>query len=236
MPKTPSRKLFDLSKWHYDLVKLDFLYAVAILPRPNKTRGQVMYEAMEFLRKLVGDKLILGCGVPLGSSFGLVDYCRIGADIHLSWEHRLLAFIQLRERVSTRLALRNTIGRRHLAGRAFLNDPDVFILRKAKNKLTPTQQYTILLINVLLGDLLFTSDFVGDYEAEELAEFTTLYKWQHSQVEAVESAGELHKIFFTNNAQSYVAVANLSDKEQTVMLPSNSLTLLAYETIILLDR
>jgi len=52
-----------LSKWGYDLVKLDFLYAVCVIPRPNKTRGQVMYEAMQFLREIVGDKWILACAL-----------------------------------------------------------------------------------------------------------------------------------------------------------------------------
>ncbi len=222
-----------LSKWHFDLVKLDFLYAVAILPRKNKTRGQIMHEAMAFLRKIVGDKLILGCGVPLGSAFGLVDYCRVGADIHLRWEHRLLAFLNLRERVSTILALRNSIGRRHLSGRAFRNDPDVFILRKAKNNLTPTQQYTILLINVLLGDLLFTSDFVGDYDEEELSEFSMVYKWLDSEVETVASTGDLYQIYFTNKGQKYTAVANLTDKEEIITLSKTKLTLLPFESMIL---
>ena len=60
-----------------------------------------MNDTMTFLRNSCGDKLILGCGVPLGSAFGLVDYCRIGADIHLEWEHKLLKFLENRERVST---------------------------------------------------------------------------------------------------------------------------------------
>ncbi|EKC48560.1 hypothetical protein OBE_15116, partial [human gut metagenome] len=39
-----------------------------------------MCEAMDFLRECVGEKMILGCGVPLMPAFGKVDYCRIGAD------------------------------------------------------------------------------------------------------------------------------------------------------------
>jgi alpha-galactosidase len=69
------KKVFHnvLMEWGFDMVKLDFLYAVALIPRKDKTRGQIMHEAMEFLREIIGDKIILGCGVPLGSSFGLVD-------------------------------------------------------------------------------------------------------------------------------------------------------------------
>lgn len=46
--------MFD--EWHFDMVKLDFLYAAAIEPRNNKTRGQLMCEAMDFLRECCGDK------------------------------------------------------------------------------------------------------------------------------------------------------------------------------------
>ncbi|MEM6724039.1 MAG: glycoside hydrolase family 36 protein, partial [Bacteroidota bacterium] len=164
-------------RWHYDLVKLDFLYAVALHPPENKNRGQVMYEAMEFLERCCKGKKILACGVPLGSTFGLVDYCRIGADIHLKWEHRLLAFLRNRERVSTKLALTNSLARRHLDGRAFMNDPDVFILRKQKHKLPYELQHTIALINAISGSLVFTSDFAGDYDPEQWSEWETVKYW-----------------------------------------------------------
>jgi alpha-galactosidase len=74
-------------KWGFELLKLDFLFAVALAPPPGKTRGGVMWEAMEFLRNLVGTGRILACGVPLGSAFGQVDYCRIGGDVHMGWKH-----------------------------------------------------------------------------------------------------------------------------------------------------
>jgi alpha-galactosidase len=54
-----------LNEWGYHMVKLDFLYSVCLIPTKTKTRGQIMTEAMKFLRECVGDKLILGCGVPL---------------------------------------------------------------------------------------------------------------------------------------------------------------------------
>ena len=41
--------------WGYRLLKLDFLYAACIVPRPGKTRGQLMAEAMDFLRECAGD-------------------------------------------------------------------------------------------------------------------------------------------------------------------------------------
>ena len=155
------RHVFDvvLNDWGYDLVKLDFLYAAACYPMYNKTRGENLCDAMELLRECCGDKLILGCGVPLMPAFGKADYCRIGADISLDW--KLTRFI--RECVSTHHAVNNTIFRRGLDGRAFGNDPDVFLLRDNNIKMTAAQRELLTKINSLFGSLVFTSDNVGDY-------------------------------------------------------------------------
>ncbi len=221
------------NKWGYDLLKLDFLYAATINPPSNKTRGQVMREAMEFLRKQMGDKQMLACGVPLGSAFGIADYCRIGPDIHLKWEHKLLKFLRLRERLSTVQALKNTIGRRQLSGRVFMNDPDVFILRKENNKLTATQQYTVLLINALFGDFCCTSDLLNSYEEEQFTELAEMYKWRNSTVQSVEDDGNLYKIQFTNDNLLYTACCNLSSQKQALRLKENSMELAPFESIVL---
>lgn len=161
------RHFFDvvLNEWGYDMVKLDFLYAASIVPGYNKSRGQLMCEAMDFIRECVGDKLILGCGVPLAPAFGKVDYCRIGADMGLNWNKN---FGIHREDVSTRAALGNSIFRRGLDGRAFLNDPDVFLLRDNNMKMTLPQRKIIANINRIFGSLLFISDNVDEYDDEKM--------------------------------------------------------------------
>jgi alpha-galactosidase len=202
-----------LHKWKYDLVKLDFLYAACILPRHNKTTGQVMHDSMDFLRSLIGDKLLLACGVPLASAFGLADYCRIGADIHLSWEHKLLKFLRNRERVSTILSLRTTLGRWQLNGRAFQNDPDVFILRKDMHKLSSKQQMTVLVVNALLGSLLFTSDFIGDYDDLTLEQYTMIFYFQKCEVcSVVEIKKDFYELEFVDEkANKQDIFVNLSN-------------------------
>jgi alpha-galactosidase len=220
-----------LEKWGYALVKLDFLFAVCLAPPPGKTRGQVMYEAMEFLRQLVGNQRILGCGVPLGASFGLVDYCRIGGDVHLRWEHRLLAFLRHRERVSTLASLRATLGRWPLNGRAFHSDPDVFVLRDDKQQLSPAQQHTLLLLNCLLGNLLFCSDDMGRYGPEQRCELNDALAWRGSRISAVaELAENLYRIDFEQDGQRYHAFANLSGRRCQAPL-----ALEPYETMVLLS-
>lgn len=156
------RKVFDvvLGEWGFDLVKLDFLYSAAFVPRDGKCRAKIMYDAMDFLRECVGDKLILGCGVPLMPAFGKVDYCRIGPDISLDWGKKDL---DVREGISTSHAIANSSFRRHLDGRAFGNDPDVFLLRNPNNSMTFRQKKALSEINKLFGSVLFTSDNVSEY-------------------------------------------------------------------------
>lgn len=161
------KNVFDvvLNDWGYDLVKLDFLYGACVLPMHNKTRGEIMCDAMDLLRECVGDKLILGCGVPLMPAFGKVDYCRIGSDIALNWKHKKYI---TREDVSTPHAVCNTIFRRHLDGRAWMNDPDVFLLRDTNIKTTFEQRKLLARINSTFGSLLFISDNTSEYNDKQL--------------------------------------------------------------------
>ena len=159
------RRVFDtvIREWGFSFVKLDFLYAACLRPRRDKTRAQVMYDAMRFLREICGEAWILGCGVPLAPAFGLVDYCRIGCDVSLRWDDVLYMRPMHRERISTRNTVLNTIFRRQLNGRAFMNDPDVFLLREDNIRLTPRQKYILATVNALFGGVLFTSDNIARY-------------------------------------------------------------------------
>lgn len=155
-----------LNDWGYDMVKLDFLYAACVLPIHNKTRGEMMCDAMDFLRECCGSKMILGCGVPLMPAFGKVDFCRIGADIALNWRQKKV--FTTREDVSTPHAVCNSIFRRHLDGRAFMNDPDVFLLRDNNIHMSFEQKALLAKINSLFGSLLFTSDNVDRYSDAQM--------------------------------------------------------------------
>jgi alpha-galactosidase len=183
------KKVFSvvLNEWGYDMVKLDFLYAVCLVPRETKTRGQIMTEAMEFLRECVGDKLILGCGVPLGPSFGLVDYCRIGCDVGLDWDDKAFMKLLHRERISTLNAIVNAMGRRQLNGRAFLNDPDVFLLREDNISLSETQRETLSIANHIFGSLLFTSDHIEKYDGRKHLIFDHIMNLKEKEIHSVES-------------------------------------------------
>ena len=162
------KEVFDtvFNDWGYGLVKLDFLYACSIVPRRGKTRAEVMYDGMRFLRELCGDALIIGCGVPLAPAFGLVDYCRIGCDVSLSWDDVLYMRPMHSERPSTKKSILGTVFRRQLDARAFRCDPDVYLLRDDNISLTPKQKKCLAVANALFGGVLFTSDNPATYSED----------------------------------------------------------------------
>lgn len=164
------KNFFDviLNEWGYDMVKLDFLYSQCITPRNNKSRGTIMCEAMEFLRECCGDKLILGCGVPLGAAFGYVDACRISCDVDLNYDGIYYNKLHINNEIpSAQNAINNAVFRRHLNGRAFCNDPDVFFLRYSNLKFNMQQKELLGGINHLFGSVLFVSDNAEEYSKRD---------------------------------------------------------------------
>lgn len=188
------RNFFDviLNDWGFDMVKLDFLYSEAMQPRNGKSRGQIMCEAMDFLRECVGeDKLILGCGVPLGPSFGVVDACRISCDVDLKYSPKYYNRMGINlELPSAQNAITSSVFRRHLNGRVFCNDPDVFFLREKNLTFTREQKLLLGKINNLCGDVLFVSDNAGDYSSDDIELLKKFFEKSESRVT---SAGFISK-------------------------------------------
>ncbi len=163
------KKVFDtvLNDWGFDMVKLDFLYNCCQIPAHNKTRGEIMCDGMQLIRDLAGDKEVLGCGVPMWPAFGKVDYCRIGADMNLRWKETSGEKKMHRERISTPNNINNTVFRRQLDGRAFVNDPDVILIRDYNIRMNEEQRKLIARINKMFGNLIFVSDDVSRYDDKQ---------------------------------------------------------------------
>ena len=115
-------------------------------------------------------------------AFGKVDYCRIGPDISLDWKK---SDFDVREGVSTSHAIANSAFRRHLDGRAFGNDPDVFILRNPNNSLTFKQKTTLAEINKLFGSVLFMSDDVSEYNDLQMNALAHVFDGRRAQIKEV---------------------------------------------------
>ena len=210
------KKVFDtvLNDWGYDMVKLDFLYSQCRTPRNNKTRGTIMCEAMDFLRECVGDKIILGCGVPLGPAFGVVDACRISCDVDLSYGGKFYNSMSINNELpSAQNAINNSIFRRHLNGRAFLNDPDVFFLRDHNLTFTWEQKLLLAKINNLFGRVLFVSDDAGEYSEAELEVLKETFRESDAKILDVKCVGARadgnYEIKFIENGEEKLLYFNL---------------------------
>lgn len=204
------RKVFDtvLYDWGYDLVKLDFLYCACIVPIHGKSRGEIMCDATDFLRECCKDKLILGCGVPLAPAFGKVDYCRIGPDVSLDWGKRKY---DSREGVSTVHAMLNSVFRRHLDGRAFGNDPDVFLLRDNNIRLTTEQKKMLAKCNKLCGKVLFTSDNVDDYDEDKKKTLEYVFSRSEPKILRADFDDGVLRVEYEENNTKQVFTARLKD-------------------------
>lgn len=210
------KKVFDtvLNDWGYDMVKLDFLYSQCRTPRNNKTRGTIMCEAMDFLRECVGDKIILGCGVPLGPAFGVVDACRISCDVDLSYGGKFYNSMSINNELpSAQNAINNSMFRRHLNGRAFLNDPDVFFLRDHNLTFTWEQKLLLAKINNLFGRVLFVSDDAGEYSEAELEVLKETFIESDAKILDVKCVGARadgnYEIKFIENGEEKLLYFNL---------------------------
>ena len=210
------KKVFDtvLNDWGYDMVKLDFLYSQCRTPRDNKTRGTIMCEAMDFLRECVGDKIILGCGVPLGPAFGVVDACRISCDVDLSYGGKFYNSMSINNELpSAQNAINNSMFRRHLNGRVFLNDPDVFFLRDHNLTFTWEQKLLLAKINNLFGRVLFVSDDAGEYSEAELEVLKETFRESDAKSLDVKCVGARadgnYEIKFIENGEEKLLYFNL---------------------------
>lgn len=206
------RALFDrfFDEWGFDMVKLDFLYSAAIQPRNGKTRGQLMCEAMDFLRECCRDKIILGCGVPLAPAFGVVDACRISCDVENTFKEKFYVKVTNQEIISAKMAMVNSVYRRHLNGRIWANDPDVFFLRDGGMKkagYTMEQKRLLARVNHMFGDVLFVSDDVGEYDDEKMSILLDAYKPFDGKVICAENiAPEIIKVTYEQGGEKKMLV------------------------------
>lgn len=151
----------------FDFFKLDFLYAANLPVYEGKTRSGVAEDAYAFLREVLKDKLILGCGATLFNAIGKFDYMRVGPDVSLKFDDVWYMRFMHRERISTKITLQNTIYRSFMNGRFFGNDPDVFLLRDDNISLSEKQKLSLITINALFGSVMMTSDNIADYDEKK---------------------------------------------------------------------
>ena len=195
----------------FDFFKLDFLYAAALIhDGRGYTRAEIMRQAMQGLRDILGDKLILGCGVPLSSAFNLVDYCRIGPDVSLIFDDVFYMRRLHRERISTKITLLNTIYRGPMDGSVFRCDPDVFLLRDNDIKMNKEQRRSLCLLNHLCASVYMTSDNVAEYDEEKKEILREAQTLSDAKITNIERQGNLITITYDLDSQTQSLTYNFA--------------------------
>jgi len=205
--------------WQFQLVKLDFLYAVCLSTPLNKTRSEVMHESMRWLKEICVENEILACGVPLVAAAQNATFCRIGADADTNWRH-WLRHVNHRERLSTINALKNTLSLYDLDTYYFYNDADVCLLRNNNNNLTADEKLTQLFINYIFGSLFFISDEIDQYDEATLQLYRSCFPLKAATNIELSVQNNLFKSTFTINESQYLMYNNLSDRQQNIQLPN----------------
>ena len=146
-----------------------------------------MCDGVDLLREVCGDKLILGCGVPLGACMGIFDACRISCDANKVFGGQLMNKVGVNcEIPSSQNAINNTIFRSHLDGRAFCNDPDVFFLRDINIKYNLEQKLLLGKVNAVCGNVLFVSDNAGDFSEKTMGYLKNFFKKKDYKIHMAE--------------------------------------------------
>ena len=162
-------------EWGFTYLKLDFLYAAALKGQyrdRTKTRAQVLRMGLQALREAAGEGVhILGCGAPLGSVLGLVDFMRVGADVSGHWtpDYFNLGFLFTREphMPSARNAIQNTITRAMLHNKWWVNDPDCLLVREDTG-LTLHEVRSLAAVIYMTGGSILVSDDMQQLSPERL--------------------------------------------------------------------
>ncbi len=215
LEKCLSTVLYD---WGFDMVKLDFLYAEAILPRAGRSRGMIMADAMDFLSGVIGKNLFLACGSPVGTTFGTANIMRTGADVDLSYiKKKSIKNIEWNnEALSTISSITNTIFRRGLSGKAFLNDPDVFMLRDNNLVYTDAQKLSLAIVNWMFGDVLFVSDDIKNYSDKNKELIKKIFTTPKPIIKKSEVKNDILTVDFVSENQNYHFVLDIKTGINTI--------------------
>ena len=122
------KNLFN--KWDFDLYEFDNLSNICFLNEYyNKPKATIMKDALNLLKELIDEKIMVVKDVPLASCFGLVDACFVTPSFDFVDNKSLLSGLGFKQDSFNNVLL-NLIYRKGLNNRAFCNACDLDILEK----------------------------------------------------------------------------------------------------------
>ncbi|CAB4605616.1 unannotated protein [freshwater metagenome] len=161
----------------FTYLKLDFTFSPSfdgVWADQSFTPAQRVRAGFDAIRAGAGDEtFLLGCGVPLANSVGVIDGNRIGADVAPAWSlpsNVLLFSGYSGTQPATRHAWAATATRSFMHRRLWLNDPDCVMLRAEQTELSPNAARTWAQAVGVSGGMVLVSDDLSllDNSAREL--------------------------------------------------------------------
>jgi alpha-galactosidase len=215
-------------KWGFDMVQAGLLEAVCMAPPSGKTRGQVMHEALAFLRRACGKVWLMADEVPLGSAIGQVDAVRCCPEPLTPPRTGWLNWMPWMKKTDVLAGLKTSLARWQLNGGLWNNENGSFTLLDLR--FSPEQQQTALLLQSLLGQVLWTSDDPDNYTAEQRCELEDALMWQGSKILSVDDMGHgQYVLTILYEAEPYKILANLTPSPAQM---ADSPDLLPWETMV----
>ncbi|MFT4666114.1 MAG: alpha-galactosidase [Polaribacter sp.] len=222
-------------QWSYDFISLDWLHIICLYPPPNKTMGQVMCEALDFLQDRCGSTPLIASSVPLGAAFGRVAYCQLAAYPIGSWKSSWLSWNRVRERGTALASIPTQLNRRHAVNRIFRQAPSLMIAGSTLSRYSINQQQTLLVVNSLSGaGFIITRDGTTEESEEHIAEFRQSVVDQMSHIKRVSKLEpQVYQITFSNNDINWITYLNLQRSKATLSHNGRRMELQSCESIYL---
>ncbi len=167
----------------FDVFKFDYLYATGMISGA-KPRATIMYEAIEFLRDCLGDKMIIANQTPLFPAMGKVDVCQVSCNIGYDYDSTRVAKKLQRERVSTKNAIAATVYRRHLNNVGFISYSDVAVLDE-NSHLNEQQRRTVMMVETIFNGAHFISENVSNLEPNRIDEYNLVQSSTFDNVKVI---------------------------------------------------
>jgi len=161
--------------WGFDYLKLDFMYAGALrgVRSVDQPREEAYRDALHLIREAAGDDVyLLGSGVPVLASLGILDGMRVGPDVAPYWDNTE------RDRDPSGAAAYNALVcsvHRAWLGSVVNTDPDAVYFRSRQNLLDAPARAALVDLAIALG-FRSTSDRISALDASERAAMTEFFR------------------------------------------------------------
>ncbi len=190
----------------YDMFVLEDVYAACLVPKAEKTRGQVMHEGISLLRQITGNAVLVGGQVPIAAAAGYFDAIIPGIPAFQLHNDRL-------ELPHQGLPLQPLLAAQALRNSSWSLCSHPVALRPVNNQLNANAQYSWLVANALLTDVLIVQDDMSTYPPEvqcEMEEALSLHRAERVTVQP--GTGQVLHLQYTLDKKTYQLRLNTGKK------------------------